>query len=187
MGRTGGWKEGSLSLGFPIRRRPAGLESPKKSTPAPPGVLRVGQDPPPARTARRRLIPPRPPFASKGLAQAPGASSSPLKQKAFFFPKGAPTLTFGPSSTGRTPWPAAGWSGSRKTSGGGKRAVDSGAGRLSVWAWSPASYLTAPTAHSVVPRARIGSCPMSRLDLPLPPRGQPDPVKPASPPPEEEI
>ena len=37
-------------------------------------------------------------------------------------------------------------------------AVHLGAGRSSVWASSPFSYLTAPTAHPVKLRARIGMC-----------------------------
>lgn len=39
-----------------------------------------------------------------------------------------------------------------------KRAVHLGAGRLHVWASSPLSYLAAPPAHPVEPRARISRC-----------------------------
>ena len=46
-----------------------------------------------------------------------------------------------------------------------RQAMETGAGRSALWASSPRLYVTASTAHSVVLRARIGSCPWALPSL----------------------
>ena len=54
-----------------------------------------------------------------------------------------------------------------KRNGQDRRAVHFGAGRYGLWASSPLSYLTTPTAHPVEPRARKGSCRSAQRPRPL--------------------